>query len=56
VHVIGLQMPFFDPTLLLPRQLPKHLAQVLPQLPLQPFASALRNKYHVLFAFPLRMT
>ena len=55
VHVIGHQMPFLDPALLLLRQLAKHLPKMPPQLPVQRLPAALRDEHHVVFALPLRV-
>jgi hypothetical protein len=33
-------------------QLAEHFSQMLPQLPVQRLLTALRNEYHVVFAFP----
>jgi len=53
MHVIGHQVPLLNPTFLLTRQLAKHLPKMLSQLPVQRSATTLRNKYNVVFAFPL---
>ena len=47
--------PFFDPALLLRRQLPKHLPKVLTQLGVQRSSSALGNEDDVIFAVPCRV-
>ena len=55
MHVIGQQVPLFNPTLLLLGQLPEHLPKMPPQFVVERFATILRNKHHMIFAFPLRM-
>ena len=50
------QVPFLDPALLLISQLAEHFSKVLPQLSVQYFSSTLGNKYHMVFALPLRVT
>src|SRR5574341_105283 len=52
VHVIGQQVSFFDPTLLLGGQLPEHVPQVPPQLRIQRLAPVLRDEHHVILAVP----
>jgi hypothetical protein len=49
------QMPFLDPALFLFGQLAEHLAQVPPQLSIQHFSAALRDKHHMVFALLLGM-
>jgi hypothetical protein len=49
------QMPFFDPALLLLGKLPEHLAQMLPKTAVQDLPAALRYKYNVVLALPLRV-
>ncbi len=50
------QVPFLYPALLLTSQLPQYFSKVLPQLFVQHFSSTLGNKYHMVFALPLRVT
>jgi len=52
VYMIRHQVPFFDPAVPLPRQPVKDLSKVLPQLPIQHFASALCNENNVILAVP----
>ena len=56
VHMIQHQVPFLYPALLLTSQLPQYFSKVLPQLFVQHFSSTLGNKYHMVFALPLRVT
>src|SRR6266851_2099908 len=53
VNVVGHQVPLFDPTLLLLRQLPKHLSEVPPQLRVKCLLAAFGNEYNMIFALPL---
>jgi hypothetical protein len=53
--MVGEQMPLFDPAFLLLGQLPKHFTQVLAKAAIQHFPSALRYKYNVVLALPLRV-
>jgi hypothetical protein len=55
MHVVGLQMPFHDPALLLLGQLVKHFAQILTQIAVQNFPAALGNKNNVILALPFRV-
>jgi hypothetical protein len=56
VHVVSHQMSLLNPTLLLLRQVPEYLSQVLPQFRVQRLAATFRDEHHVVFALPLRMT
>ena len=53
-HMIDHQMPFDYFALLLPRQFPKYWPQLPPDLTIQGFLPAFRNKHHLIFAFPGR--
>jgi REP element-mobilizing transposase RayT len=46
------QMAFFNPALLPLREVPEYLAQVLPKLPVQRFATAFGNENYMVFALP----
>jgi hypothetical protein len=52
MHVVGHQMPFLDPALLLLRQPAEDLAKILAQLHVQRLAAALGNENNVVFACP----
>jgi transposase len=52
VHVVWHQMAFFNPALLPLREVPEYLAQVLPKLPVQRFATACGNENYMVFALP----
>src|SRR4030095_11367285 len=52
MDMIGLQVPFFDATVLLPGQFPEDRAQFFAQRIEQHLAAVLRDKDHVVFAFP----
>ena len=47
MHMIGQQMAFLDPCLLLLRQFAKHLSQLAAQFQIQRFASIFRYKHSV---------
>ncbi len=53
--MIRQQVSFFNPALLLLRQLPEYLSEVPPQFPVQHFTPALGDKHYMVFALPLRM-
>jgi RecG-like helicase len=46
--MVGHQVAFLDPTLLLLGQPLEHFAQVFPQLNIQRFAATLGDKHHVM--------
>jgi hypothetical protein len=52
VHMVSHQMAFFNPALLLLGEAPEYLAQVLPKLLVQRFATAFGNENYVVFALP----
>ena len=52
MHVVRHQMAFFNPALLLLGEAPEYLAQMLPKLLVQRFATAFGNENHVVFALP----
>ena len=56
VHVVRHQMPFFDPAVLVPGQVVKHLAEVLPKPVAQGAAAILRRENNELFGLPLGVT
>ncbi|CRI63457.1 hypothetical protein THIOKS11320106 [Thiocapsa sp. KS1] len=56
VHMVGHQMALFDPTFLVSRELVEHLPQMCPQLPVQHFPTAFRDKNNVIFTLPLGVT
>jgi hypothetical protein len=51
--MVGHQMPFLDPALLLLRQPAEDLAKILAQLHIQRLAAALGNENNVVLARPL---
>jgi hypothetical protein len=55
VHMIDLQMSFFDLALFLRGQLFEDVPQMPTQLPLENFPATLKAKYNVVFTFPLGM-
>ena len=56
MHVIQHQMTFHNLTFLLFRQLPQYLTKMLADRSKYHFLTPLRNKYHMIFAIPFRMT
>lgn len=56
MHVIGQQMPLFDPAFLLNRQLSEHFAKMVAKLTVQSLTPIFRDKDHAIFAVPLRVT
>jgi hypothetical protein len=55
VHVVRLQMPFFDSTFFMLRQSAKHISQMLSQLPVQYLLPKFRYEHYVVLAVPLRV-
>ena len=56
MHVIRHQMPFHNLAFLLCRQLAQYPAKMLTDRSKYHLLSSLRDKYHVIFAIPFRMT
>jgi hypothetical protein len=52
--MVGQKMAFLDPAFLLLGQFAKHLAQVLPKVPVQHLPTALGNKNNVVQSFPIQ--
>ena len=55
MYIIGHQMSFLHPALLLRCQLAKHLSKVLAQLEIQRPSPTFRYEDHVIFAVPCRV-
>ena len=55
MNMIQHEVTFFDPALLLQRQLAEHLSEMLPQFPIKYLPAVLGNEHHVVFALPLRV-
>jgi hypothetical protein len=55
VHMVILKLPFLNPALPLGRQFPEYRAQFPSKLSEQHFPPAFRDKYDMVFAFPLRV-
>jgi len=55
MHMLGQQVPLFNPTFLWCGYRAEDLPKMPPQFVVESFATILRDKYHVLLAVPLRM-
>lgn len=55
VNMVGPDVPFLDPALLLARQFMEHAAEILPQQSEQTPAAVFRYEHHMILAFPFRM-
>jgi hypothetical protein len=55
MHMVGLQVPFQDPTFLLTGQFVKYISKVLPELAIEYFSPAFRYPHHMELAIPFRV-
>ena len=55
VHMVGLEMTFFDPAFFLLGQFAKHFAQMLAEALVQHLPAALRDENNVVLALPFRV-
>jgi hypothetical protein len=56
MHVIGHNMPFLNPTLLLFRQTPEHIAEICFYLPEDRLLAVFRDENTVILTLPTTMT
>jgi hypothetical protein len=56
MNMIGKQMPFFNPALLLFCKTPEHLAQIPPQFCVQILPAVFRDENNVILALPTGVT